>query len=50
MPTKQELLNKIDLLEEWLKVNSPEHEARHQIEADLRKAKQDLIHASDGRD
>jgi phosphoglycerate-specific signal transduction histidine kinase len=50
MPTKQQLTNKIAELEEWLRANSPEHEYRAQIEADLRKAKQDLILVQDGRD
>lgn len=39
--------NKILELEEWLKTNSPEHEARPQIEADLRNLKLKL---ADGRD
>ena len=40
--TKQQLKNKISDLEQWLTDNSPEHEARPQIEADLRKAKEQL--------
>ena len=40
--TKQQLKNKISELEQWLFDNSPEHEARPQIEADLRKAKEQL--------
>ena len=36
MQTKKELQIKINELENWLKDNSPEHEARPQIEKDLR--------------
>ena len=42
MPTKQQLVNKIAELEQWLIDNHSEHIARPQIEADLRKAKQEL--------
>lgn len=38
---------KIEELEEWLKTNSPEHESRPQIEADLRNLK---LQQADGRD
>ncbi|MEO7977741.1 hypothetical protein [Flavobacterium sp.] len=37
--TPQQRKNKIAELEQWLFDNSPEHEARPQIEADLRKLK-----------
>jgi hypothetical protein len=40
--TKQQLINRIALLEQWLSDNSPEHDARPNIEADLRKAKEEL--------
>ena len=40
--TKQQLITKITELENWLTVNSPEHEARPQIERDLRELKQQL--------
>jgi molecular chaperone DnaK (HSP70) len=42
MQTKQELQTKITELENWLKDNSPEHEARPQIEKDLRDLKSKL--------
>lgn len=42
MPTKQQLKNKIADLKQWLKDNSSEHEARPQIERDLRKAEEQL--------
>ncbi|EMY3483769.1 hypothetical protein [Flavobacterium psychrophilum] len=42
MPTKQQLVNKIAELEQWLTDNHSEHIARPQIECDLRKAKQEL--------
>lgn len=42
MPTKQQLINKIAELEQWLQDNHAEHIARPQIEADLRKARQEL--------
>jgi hypothetical protein len=41
--TKQQLKNKIADLEQWLKDNHSEHQARPQIESDLRKAKEQLI-------
>lgn len=41
--TEQQLKNKIADREQWLFDNSPEHEARPQIEADLRKAKEELV-------
>lgn len=40
--SKQQLKNKISELEQWLKENASEHEARPHIEADLRKAKEEL--------
>lgn len=40
--SKQRLKNKIAELTQWLFDNSSEHEARPQIEADLRKAKEEL--------
>lgn len=42
MPTKQQLINKRAELEQWLIDNHSEHIARPQIEADLRKVKQEL--------
>ena len=36
MRTKTQLKNKIAELKQWLQDNSPEHEARPQIESDLR--------------
>lgn len=42
MQTKTQLQNKIAELQQWLQDNSPEHEARPQIEADLRKAIDEL--------
>lgn len=41
--TKQQLQNKIAELEFWLEHNHPEHIARPEIEADLRKLKEQLI-------
>jgi hypothetical protein len=41
--TKQQLKNRITQLEQWLFDNSAEHEARPQIETDLRKAKEQLV-------
>jgi hypothetical protein len=41
--TKQQLVNKIAELEQWLIDNHSEHIARPQIEADLRKAKRELV-------
>ncbi|WP_163401554.1 hypothetical protein [Flavobacterium fluviatile] len=38
--TQQQITNKIAELEKWLHDNSPEHEARPNIEADLRKLKE----------
>ncbi len=40
--TKQQLKNKIAELEQWLFDNSPEHEARPMVIADLQKAKDKL--------
>lgn len=42
MRTKQQLINKIAELEQWLLDNHSEHCARPQIEADLRKAIEEL--------
>lgn len=42
MPTKQQFVNKIAELEQWLTDNHSEHIARPQIEGDLRKARQEL--------
>lgn len=36
----QQKANKIEELEQWLRDNSPEHEARPQIEADLRRLRE----------
>lgn len=38
--TPQQIHNKIAELEQWLRDNSPEHEARPNIEADLRRLKE----------
>ncbi len=40
--TKQQLINVIEQLEQWMQDNSTEHEARPQMEAKLRQAKQEL--------
>ena len=45
--SKQQLKNKISELEQWLRENSSEHEARPNIEADLRKAKEELTKIKD---
>lgn len=42
MPTETELQTKINELESWLKFNHAEHLAVAEIQADLRKAKQEL--------
>lgn len=42
MRTKTQLKNKIAELKQWLQDNSPEHEARPQIERDLRNAIDEL--------
>lgn len=42
MRTKTELESKIQELRDWLSKNSPEHEARTQIESDLRNLEKEL--------
>jgi hypothetical protein len=42
MRTKTQLKNKIAELKQWLRDNASEHEARPQIERDLRNAISDL--------
>lgn len=42
MRTKPQLQNKIQELKQWLQDNSLEHEARPQIESDLRDAIKEL--------
>jgi hypothetical protein len=47
--TKQQLLNKISQLEQWLIDNPCNHISRPHIEADLRKAKEQLIIKDHGK-
>jgi hypothetical protein len=47
--SKQQLKNKIADLKQWLTDNSPEHEARPSIEADLRRAIDELNSLSNHR-
>ncbi|MCV9929491.1 hypothetical protein OIU83_17655 [Flavobacterium sp. LS1R49] len=47
--TNQQLKNKIAQLEQWLFDNASEHEARPQIETDLRKAKEQLANLNNER-
>lgn len=42
MQTKQQLKNKKEELEQWLRDNSTEHEARPMIESDLRRVNDQL--------